>query len=84
MQHILEAKAAQVPDFKEALLKTARQTIVFADRHEYDWANGLTSIETAYTQKKNWPGKNLLGRLLEDLRASLLSQNHSRKASTAK
>lgn len=84
MKHILEAKAAQVPEFKEALLKTARQTIVFADRHEYDWANGLTPTETSYTQKKNWPGKNLLGRLLEDLRVALSTHSSSRKASTAR
>ena len=84
MKQILQAKAEQVPDFKDALLSSARQAIVVADRFEYEWATGLTSIETTYTQKKNWPGKNLLGTVLEDIRAQIFSRSSSSERNKSK
>lgn len=71
MKQLLEAKAEQVPSFKEALLASGKNTIVEAVNNQFEWGSGLTSEETLHTKKKFWPGENLLGSLLEELRTKL-------------
>ena len=79
MTQLLEAKKNQVPEFADALAKTGKNILGFADPHDYDWGSGLTKVQTMHTKKHNWPGNNLFGSLLEGLRAKL--EGHSRKNS---
>jgi ribA/ribD-fused uncharacterized protein len=76
MKQLLEAKMEQVPEFSASLLKTGKNTLVLADPSDYDWGSGLAKEQTLHTKKRNWPGKNLLGSMLETLRTS-----HDRKPS---
>jgi ribA/ribD-fused uncharacterized protein len=78
MLQLLTAKAEQVPDFKSALIESGKQSIVYANKYEYDWETGLTAEETQRTKKAGWPGQNLMGTALEKLRASF----NGKKAST--
>lgn len=71
MSQLLEAKYAQVQEFKDALQQTGKNTIVETVPGEYTWGSGITEKATLNTKKKSWPGENLMGRLLEDLRTSL-------------
>jgi hypothetical protein len=78
MKQILEAQAEQTPAFREALLTSSRQSIVYASPFEYEWASGMTTQETLHTKKANWPGKNLLGQLLQDIRTQLIPKQSSK------
>lgn len=71
MADLLEAKADQVDEFKESLLSSNRSSIVDIDPGEYEWASGLNHEQTLHTKKKYWPGSNLLGIMLEELRVKL-------------
>jgi predicted NAD-dependent protein-ADP-ribosyltransferase YbiA (DUF1768 family) len=70
MKQLLEAKMEQVPEFSASLFKSGKNTLVLADPSDFDWGSGLTKEQTLHTKKKNWPGNNLLGSMLETLRTS--------------
>ena len=57
MTQLLEAKYAQVQEFKDALLQTGRNSIVETVPGEYTWGSGLTEKATLNTRKKSWPEK---------------------------
>ena len=65
------AKFEQNPDLKEALLKTGNA--VFAEASPYDsiWGIGITASEAAKMDPSEWPGQNLLGKILAELREEL-------------
>jgi hypothetical protein len=79
MQQILTAKAEQVPDFKSALVESGKQPIVYANKYEYEWASGMTAEETQRTKKCGWPGQNLLGTVLDKIRASFNVKKNTTK-----
>ena len=68
MQTALEVKFA-IPPMKLALQKSEK-TIGEATRHEL-WGIGLTIGNKYAFQPKNWTGKNLLGKLLMEIKRKL-------------
>ena len=79
MKQILTAKAEQVPDFRSALVESNKQPLVYANKYEYEWATGMTAEETQQTKKAGWPGQNLLGTVLDTIRASIVQKKLSTK-----
>ena len=71
MNQLLQEKLDQVPEFKTALLDSGRKMIVETVPGEYVWSSGLNEKVTNVTKRKFWPGSNLLGKLLEELRSSM-------------
>ena len=86
MKQILEAKVEQNEDFVDALKATVNTRIVYAHPNEYEWGTGLNEEQSCCTKMKFWPGKNLLGTLLEDIRSMVLSNSGptERRTSTGK
>jgi ribA/ribD-fused uncharacterized protein len=66
------AKFMQNEDIKEILLKTQNAEIVEASPYDHIWGIGLSAAKAKLTNPKDWPGQNLLGKLLMDVRAQLL------------
>ena len=67
MQTIVNAKAAQVPEFRQGLLDTEQSYLAEATFDKF-WASGLSSEDTEKIDPKYFPGQNKLGILLMDLR----------------
>ena len=76
MQTIVDAKAGQVPGFRQGLLDTEQSYLAEATFDKF-WANGLSSEDTEKIYPKYFPGQNKLGILLMDLR-DLLSRKEAR------
>lgn len=57
---------------KKILLNTGNKFIAEASKFDFVWGIGLTKDEALKNPKKNWPGQNLLGQCLMEVR-SLLS-----------
>jgi len=74
MTQVLTEKAKQVPEFRDALIKTGEQTLVEAVRNEMYWASGLNKDDTLLTKKHFWMGKNRMGALLLSLRSKLQNE----------
>ena len=84
MEQVIQAKYDQVPEFKKALLETGNSVIVESVRGAYDWGSGLDEKATVHTKKKMWPGRNLMGRLLEKLRKKQTDEKSARNRNTQK
>ena len=71
MRTALKAKFIQHPDLKTKLLETGTRSIGEASARDKYWAIG-TSADTAKAKDPSkWPGKNVLGTMLMDLRTEL-------------
>jgi ribA/ribD-fused uncharacterized protein len=71
MRTALKAKFIQHPDLKTKLLETGTRQIGEASARDKYWSIG-TSAETAKAKDPSkWPGKNVLGTMLMDLRTEL-------------
>jgi ribA/ribD-fused uncharacterized protein len=71
MRTALKAKFIQHPDLKTKLLETGTRSIGEASARDKYWAIG-TSAETAKAKDPSkWPGKNVLGTMLMELRTEL-------------
>lgn len=70
MQEILQAKFRQVPAARQDLLSTGDQLIVEAVPGQFLWGSGLDAEATAHTRPEGWPGKNMLGEMLMNIRGS--------------
>lgn len=71
MRTALKAKFIQHPDLKTKLLETGTRQIGEASARDKYWAIG-TSAETAKAKDPSkWPGKNVLGSMLMELRTEL-------------
>ena len=77
MTEIVEAKAKQVKDFKEILLKNGRYAVNAESTYNDYWGTGLDRTGTTHTDMKNWPGKNRLGRIISDIAAAQQSNQRS-------
>jgi len=53
------------------LAATKGTTLVFADKTDPEWGNGLHKDDPQINDRKVWPGKNLLGEFLTELRVKL-------------
>lgn len=77
MMHLLELKAKQCPEFRQALLQSEKYIAEgTADRR---WGTGLTPEQTMSTKPSHWPGKNTMGTLLMDLREKLKTAENGQK-----
>jgi ribA/ribD-fused uncharacterized protein len=71
MRTALKAKFIQHPDLKTKLLETGTRSIGEASARDKYWAIG-TSADTAKAKDPSkWPGKNVLGTMLMELRTEL-------------
>ena len=62
------AKYEQNPELKEALLKTGGSLLAEASPEDRIWGIGLDRLEAAETDPDDWPGQNLMGIILMELR----------------
>lgn len=62
------AKYEQNPDLKEVLLKTGGSLLAEASPEDRIWGIGLDRQEAAETNPDDWPGQNLMGKILMELR----------------
>lgn len=63
------AKYEQNPDLKSALLNTGNAILAEASPKDKIWGIGLDAAAAANTDPSKWPGQNLLGKALMELRA---------------
>ena len=62
------AKYEQNPDLKEMLLSTGNSIMGEASPKDYVWGIAMDAKTAAKTDPSEWPGENLLGRILMELR----------------
>ena len=62
------AKYEQNPDLKEMLLSTGDSIMAEASPKDYVWGIAMDAKTAAKTDPSKWPGENLLGRILMELR----------------
>jgi len=65
------AKYQQNPELLEALLATGDKTLVEASPKDDIWGIGVGIEEAKKRKPKDWPGKNLLGKILMEVREDL-------------
>ncbi|MBR2561202.1 MAG: DUF1768 domain-containing protein [Eubacterium sp.] len=61
-------KYLQNPDLKRALLNTGRTVLAEASPSDMIWGIGLERTEASLAGPDQWPGQNLMGRILMELR----------------
>lgn len=61
-------KFAQNPDLLAALLETGDAILAEASPKDTIWGIGLGAKAAAVTHMADWPGENLMGKILMDLR----------------
>ena len=62
------AKYEQNPDLKEMLLSTGDSIMAEASPKDRVWGIAMDAKTAAKTDPSEWPGENLLGRILMELR----------------
>ena len=67
----LRAKFTQNPQLKKALLETGDAIIAKTGHHDSIWGIPLSPEEAADLSPDQWPGQNLLGKALMDIREEL-------------
>ena len=74
MREVLQAKIESSPKFKQELLDSNDQLLVEASATDTFWGSGLTYNLSLTTLPDKFPGKNMLGKLLMQLRAEVRAQ----------
>jgi ribA/ribD-fused uncharacterized protein len=69
MRTALRAKFSQHPELKDLLLSTKDRPIGEADPRDKYWAIGTGADTSKAKNPEKWPGKNILGKLLMELRS---------------
>ena len=64
------------------LLKTDNNVIAEAVRGDYFWSIGLDKDMVMTTKKRFWPGQNVMGKLLSELRTKLKNKDKADKKLT--
>ena len=67
MEEILNAKYSQVDDFRSAVKKGTPSTIFAESVFDDFWGTGLNRTATDHTNYRKWPGKNIMGKLLDKI-----------------
>lgn len=67
MEEILNAKYSQVDDFRSAVKKGTPSTIFAESVFDDFWGTGLNRTATDHTDYRKWPGKNIMGKLLDKI-----------------
>ena len=65
------AKFGQHPELRDFLLGTGRTVIVEASPRDAIWGIGLAADDSRAATPENWPGLNLLGFALMEVRRQL-------------
>ena len=73
MVHLLEAKAKQCGRFYECLMESEDSVLAEATPSRY-WGTGLSIFVTKNCSESYWPGQNMLGALLMQLRGELMAK----------
>lgn len=73
------AKFSQNPKLLQFLLDTQSTELVEASPFDKVWGVGLAESDPCILDKKNWPGQNLLGKVLMQVRAKLQSEELNKK-----
>ena len=68
------AKFGQNPDLRETLLGTGGAVLAEASPYDTVWGIGLDAAGAARLSPSEWPGQNLLGRVLMDLRTEFSAE----------
>ena len=76
MREILQCKYDQCPEFQDSLQKSETKILAEATSHLY-WASGLPPSTTSSRACETWPGRNMLGKLLMELRAHQINADSS-------
>ena len=71
MVDILKLKFSQNQELKTLLLSTGDSILVEASSYDKIWGIGLNESDAKKTEIKNWPGENLLGKALMEVRSFL-------------
>jgi ribA/ribD-fused uncharacterized protein len=71
MRTALKAKFIQHPDLKTKLLETGTRSIGEASARDKYWAIGTSAETSKAKDPSKWPGKNVLGTMLMELRTEL-------------
>ena len=82
MRELLIAKVEQCSKFRSTLLKTEGKRLIEATNDMY-WASGLPPYLSTTTKPECFPGKNWLGRILEDIRDELRQSTSSSSMDTS-
>ena len=67
----LRAKFTQNQDLRDQLLATGTKVLAEANPNDGFWGVGLRLSDPAIHEEKNWKGKNILGKLLAEIRKDL-------------
>uniref|UniRef100_K1Q7I4 Uncharacterized protein n=1 Tax=Magallana gigas TaxID=29159 RepID=K1Q7I4_MAGGI len=65
MEEILENKCVQVPVFRDKFVTSKQSTTFVEATYNNKWGSGLDRDGTRNTKPDHWPGKNVLGVLME-------------------
>ena len=67
----VKAKFVQHPDLKTKLLETGTRPIGEASARDKYWGIGTSADTAKANDPAKWPGKNVLGKILQELRTEL-------------
>ena len=71
MEKAIRAKFVQHPELRKELQATGDKLIGEADPRDTYWGIGTSSDTSKAKDPTKWPGKNVVGKLLEELRTEL-------------
>ncbi|EFC47831.1 hypothetical protein NAEGRDRAFT_31328 [Naegleria gruberi] len=74
MKRHLYAKFSQNEDIKQTLLSTGDKILAEASPNDAIWGIGMREHEAIETHPSKWPGLNLLGKLLTEVKQELRNQ----------
>ena len=75
MSELLFAKFSGNSNLQSGLLKTGEKTICQASINDLFWGAGVAHRDTNVTDPSKWSGKNMLGKLLMEVRDQIKKQS---------
>ena len=75
MKHLLTKKAEQCTEYQAALLNSA--PVMAAAITNTFWGTGLSAQATTRSKPEYWPGNNMLGKLMADIRDELVTRQNT-------
>ncbi len=70
MRMALQVKLENCAEFKTKLLDSGTKILVECTQNRF-WGSGLTREETLKTSPSDWPGRNMMGELLTEIRVNI-------------
>ena len=75
MKRLLTLKAKQCTEYQAALSNSA--PVMAAAITDKCWGTGLSAQATTRTKPEYWPGNNMLGKIMADIRDELITRQHT-------